>query len=571
MPSIARTLPLLAVALGASALDAQRDDARHAQRDFEAFRRARLPEAIGGRAPCEERFGRYCYWDNNGEVPPKEPGEIAARRRVLLDQLAAAAGRAPGDDWVHGQLVRYLVEERMHAEAATAARSCGGTAWWCHALLGWALHEGSDHAGAATAFDAALESMPAPMRCQWTDVSPWMDEDVGDYRRLGCGAARDSASRRFLWLSRPLWMLPGDDARAELLSRRVMSRILAQTAHAYREPWGDDIEALTLRYAWPVAWSRRRESMTAETTVGHEPAPSWDVTPSPRAARRPLEAGENDWAPKRPRPKMRYAPRYARRDGAFAPLAHQLAWFRRGDSALVALAWDLGADTNWARGDVRVGFVLTTSPARELATMVRENAPRAGVLLRRVPLEPALVSVEAWSPRRSYAARSRYAVHPPGRDARLSSLAVLRRPPPDTALSVEEVMLAALGTRDVRSGEAIHLYWETYGEPTPGDPDLVSLSMARVGVGLLGRAAQRVRLAPRARPVAMRWSDAGRPRGGHGRSLALRIPELPPGTYRIDLALGADVPGARATTSATVRVLPARGAARAAASRQARR
>ena len=107
------------------------------------------------------------------------------------------------------------------------------------------------------------------------------------------------------------------------------------------------------------------------------------------------------------------------------------------------------------------------------------------------------------------------------------------------------MLRTSLGTREVRAGDAVYLYWESYGA-TAGDSAQVSLSMARTGVGLLERAAARVRLAPRPRPVRMRWNETGA--DGAGRSLALRIPDLPAGTYRIELAVDG------AVTGTTVRV-----------------
>ncbi len=245
---------------------------------------------------------------------------------------------------------------------------------------------------------------------------------------------------------------------------------------------------------------------------------------------------------------MRYAPRYARRPKAFGPLDHQLVMFRRGESLLVAVGYDLGSDSAWSHGDTWVGVVLASSATRELARAVEDSASRVGVLIARMPREAAVASVEAWTPTGSWAARSRYGVRPLARDARVSSLAILRRPPPDSAAFTERVLLASLGTTTVHAGDAVYLYWEAYGAPTPGDTGQLSLSISRLDVGLLERLAARIKLAPSSRPVTMRWRESGGGEG-QGRSLALRIPELAPGAYRVELEVGA---GAR--TSTTIRV-----------------
>src|SRR4051812_31154964 len=103
------TLYIALLALGPTARAQSSDSldilshARHAQRDFERLRRANLQRDLdGGSHPCEERIGRFCYWYDPLPELASEPEAIGRARARLLRDLAAAAGRLPGDDWILG-------------------------------------------------------------------------------------------------------------------------------------------------------------------------------------------------------------------------------------------------------------------------------------------------------------------------------------------------------------------------------------------------------------------------------------------------------------------------------------
>ncbi|HUE95565.1 MAG TPA: hypothetical protein VMN39_02850, partial [Longimicrobiaceae bacterium] len=120
--------------------------ARSQQADFERIRRNRLPEVWrGGSGRCDERIGRFCLTHSrdrsNWEAPPEHP-EVLVRRNELIENLERTARQLPGDDWVAGQWVRYLVEAGRFEEAIVAARACRAEPSWCHALAGFAHHYG---------------------------------------------------------------------------------------------------------------------------------------------------------------------------------------------------------------------------------------------------------------------------------------------------------------------------------------------------------------------------------------------------------------------------------------------
>src|SRR5690606_17608244 len=114
--------------------------ARSSQAAFERLRRNRLPETwSSGGGHCDERIGRFCLTFGPGRAnwsPPPEDEEVVEARDTLIAGLGWVAGLVPGDTWIAGQRVRYLVEARRFDEAVAAAAECRAAAWWCAALAG---------------------------------------------------------------------------------------------------------------------------------------------------------------------------------------------------------------------------------------------------------------------------------------------------------------------------------------------------------------------------------------------------------------------------------------------------
>src|SRR5439155_1702442 len=98
--------------------------ARRAQQTFEATRRANLPvQPAFASDRCDERIGRMCYWYEGGlDTAPEEPPRIREARVRLLATLADASVALPGDEWIAGQRVRYLIEHQAFDAAVHLAR-----------------------------------------------------------------------------------------------------------------------------------------------------------------------------------------------------------------------------------------------------------------------------------------------------------------------------------------------------------------------------------------------------------------------------------------------------------------
>ena len=91
---------------------------------FERVRHMNLPVRFsgGGGYDCDARIGRFCQWNDDDPKAPKEPKPIAEARDRLIRSLDSAAARSPGDDWITGQRIRYLIEAGRDSAAVEVAR-----------------------------------------------------------------------------------------------------------------------------------------------------------------------------------------------------------------------------------------------------------------------------------------------------------------------------------------------------------------------------------------------------------------------------------------------------------------
>ena len=534
---------------------AARRRAERAQADFERARRHSAPVSSSGGGRCDVRIGRLCYWYDDAEPagPPEPERTTQARERLLarLDSLGALAG---GDPWILGQRVRYLVEHGRGGEAAATAGECAGDAWWCDALEGFAHHASGDVAAAEAAFDRALATMPEAERCRWNDLSLLLDGDVRKrYERMPC-AARAAFERRYWALSRPLWLRDGNDRRAEHLARATMSRLQREARSAMQMSWGDDVHELLVRYGWPVRWSREAPSASGlgdVRMIGHDDTPSFSFAPSERALAAPGQSGEDDWIVRDQQARSRYAPAWAR---GWSTLPHQLAMFRRGDSAAVVAAWDLASDTLFRRDSLLAAVALlraatdsTSGWSDSSAVMVtrRPGARRTDVVVASAPWEPLLVSLEAWDSTARAAARARYAHRPPEAtdDAGIAlSDLLLLAPGGAPPATLDEAATRALGRPRAGASQGVDVYWEVYGAAE--SPRDYTLTVVRAGAGWMRRTAEAIGVVTRQAPVHMRWTDPP-PRPSEGspiagmtaRALHVDLAALPPGRYVVTLTV----------------------------------
>jgi hypothetical protein len=535
----------------ASSVGAVGSQARGLQDAFERNHRLGLRFYNGGAdATCEVPLGRICYWNNNGDVPPPaERADAKLEREQLMELLGRAQAADPRDDWVSGMRVRYAIEGGFVDTALVAARACGGTEWWCQALRGLALHNANQHVASGQAFERALAAMPADQRCEWTDITMWLDPfQHASYKALGCDGRR-ARNERIFRLAQPLWMLPGNDLRNEFYARRTMSRVHALGRIPYDLQWGDDLLESQVRYGWPTAWSVQNGGVAdprPPQVIGHEPTPSYDFMPTVEAIENPLTSTPADWDPRRKKARMRYSTRYAAGYGA---LPHQLARFRRGDTTLLAGGYRLMRELEMGRAPYTAGLTVDRLDGTAARTVTRDSAGANGALL--VPLtSQAMASLEVLAPVGKRAARVRTTVQPLTGEVRLSDFLLLQRGDPSPTPSLERNAGQAYGSLDIEGGTQIGIYWEIYRPASPDAPLQVSLRTTRLGASFMQKLGASVGLSKTLTPVSIKYNDNGRPDGGAGRSLSFNFPSVPAGEYQLTLM----VSGAGITDSTTQRI-----------------
>jgi hypothetical protein len=512
-------------------------EARSAQASFESFRRAQLPRGVGRPSgPCDFRIGRYCYWrgDDDDEVPPTEPAAIRERRDVLVRLLDSASDALPGDPWLGGQRVRYLVEAEHYDDAVGYTSRCAAGASWCAALAGYALHAADRFGEADSAYRRSLALMNAAERCRWLDVSPLLDGALAErFARTDCDR-RQEVVRRIFWLAAPLYMVSGTDVLTEHLARLTWARMAEGAAAADGEPWGDDVRELVLRYGLPRWYSQVYEPFSSTlmpSIVGHDAGMPYDFLPSPHALDHLGHATDDDWDLGDPLAATGYAPSFAR---SLHNLPNQVAVFWRGDSALVVAAWDARADTTLLGRPLNAALVLVDGDSvrairRDTAAGVVGHITTVG------KLDSGLVSLELLASHDRSAARARVGL--PARPAgRVSASDLLFYAP--ASASADELALvrdSVLTSLTLPTSRGVGVYWELYGLH-PSETVHYSLTVERTGESWLRRAAQRLHLSDPAGGLRLQWEEAARPHDGIvGRGVRLDLSRLQAGRYRAEL------------------------------------
>lgn len=539
------------------------------QQGFESFRRLNIPSmglGRGGGNGCDERIGRFCYWyDEEGEAPPPEPSSIAQARLKLIAGLDSATRASPAERWLSGALVRYLVEADKPGEALKAAERCETNGWWCHALRGFAHHAAGSLAPADSAWNRALAAMDERTRCEWRDLKLVLDDGLlREYRAAEC-QARQAQEERVWWLSRPMMASSGNDARSEWYARRLYALFIEEAPTIHTQGFDPDERELMLRYGWPRAWTQTRTYIQGAGNqaliTGHEPVPAPPMNPTAATVRNPAYSDSVGWRGKGlPGVRARYSPLYARR---LLPLTHQSAIFRRGDSALVVMAYDVsrvGSLSQRARTDKLSAALVLTRGEESDAAVVRVERPEArGVITARTAWGPMLMSAEVSAPDTSTLARARYGIRAtdtPGSRVAISDL-LLFDPYFDMPRTLEDVLPHARATQVVERGAKVGIYWETYNTSPVGEGIQVAITVApeETEGNWLRRRLTSLKLVREAQPVTVGLADqSARGRAFTPRAVVVDLATLRPGRYLMQLEITAQgTPPVRAERVLTVR------------------
>ena len=527
--------------------------AHKVQGDFETSRRRLLPyEPLGGGGGCDATVGRYCYRQQFASPPNEAPQVVAARTRLLatLDSLGAMV---PGDRWILGQRVRYLMEAGRPLAADSVAIACAArsevatTASWCFALVGYTAQQMGSYPRADAAFTAALERMPASERCKWEDIALLLGRsDAGPYR-VDC-RARDTVTASFWRLVQPLYLSPVNDLRTEFLARITRMYIEEGTRTPMSDWWGSGERETLLRYGVAL-WYTQGEVPRGDVRpqiAGFRREPSFNFFPDAHVFESPDRLTVEDWEYWNLESRPTYAPMWAT---YFQPMNdHQVALFRRGDSAFIVAAFDVddGAPAGEAR---QAGAFAAMVDRGGVLTPFGTTIPHAGrsvVSTLVAPWRPLIVSLEVLNPTRGVAERARFAPKLPQSNGRLGLSDLLLYEPRDSApASLAEAVPRALHALRAPSNRQIGVFWETYGVRSEGERFDYALLVTPEDEGLLHRALAKLHVVDPDRSLRVQWREV--PSSANGvasRGMTVDLSTLRPGRYSIRLMLtsGTDVP-----------------------------
>lgn len=530
--------------------------AHNLQARFERRRRQLLPRFYTGAADRCLIVGRFCEWHpkiQDNEIPD-EGNKIRLARAELLRDLEKAGNTIPGDDWIIGQRVRYLVEGH-DSSAISVARSCKAKMWWCDALVGLALHVNGNFAGADSAFSVALDGMPPPMRCHWLNLTPLLDGDARDaYKKLTC-AQREAGDARIWWVADPLFMTPGNERRTEHYSRVLHAALEEDAANTYGDRWGGDLAELILRFGWAEKWTQdvspnNMYSGGLPSVSGHEREPGFHFFLNEPLPDSLGQIGDSLFEVYPFPLNEQYAPGYAR---SFAHLDAQVARFRRGDSTRVVAAYDVSTDTIFGRHAFTAALVAMGDETTKPSMSEVAESPARNVITVSTPWKSQLIGVELLAKDSSGAARWRSGFAEIPLDSGKISVSDLLfvDGAPSLPADLNEAIPRAHGGTRFRRDQQVGLFWELYGR-APADSTLpISLTITPIDEGFFHRALTAMRIAPKAAPLNIRWQENGAAGMLSARSVLLDLSLVPAGKYAVKLAVGSSP---KAVTSRIIEV-----------------
>ena len=531
--------------------------AHRAQGDFEWLRRRLLPQtALTGASGCDAVVGRYCFLQQVASAAPQEAPEVVAARARLLGVLDSLGALIPGDRWILGQQVRYLIEAGHPQAADSLGVACAATATvrattsWCFALVGYTAQQYGKFPRADAAFSLALDELPESDRWKFEDLALFLGRRAaGPYRRAD-GEPRDSMTAAFWRLVQPLYLTSENDLRTELLAR-VTRMYIEQDSRTTMGDWvrGDDRETL-LRYGvalWYTQGEARRGSMAPPAIAGIRRQPSFNFFPDAHVFASPEQLAPDDWEFQNVESAPTYAPMWAT---SFEPLInHQVALFRRGDSACIVAAFEV--NDGGARNEPRQAGVFAAAVDRggvlpPFGTTIEKAGPTILSMLM-APWRPMIVSLEVLDSANRTAERMRFAPKLPLAGTRLSLSDLLLYAPKDSAppKSLLEAAPLALHAMTAPSNRQIGIFWEAYGVRPEGETLDYALEVEPVDQGLIHRALVGLHVMDPDRGLSLQWRESPSIAGGiAARGVTVDLSRLKPGLYRVRLMLtfGTDLP-----------------------------
>ena len=524
--------------------------ARRAQSDFEVLRRRLLPiEDAVGSGGCDAVIGRYCYREQIGFGPPPEAPQVITGRDRLLAVLDSLGRLLPGDRWILGQRLRYLIEQGRPGAADSVAIGCAAntavpsTLGWCLALAGYTAQERGDYVRADAAFSNALAAMPEDERCKFQDLSILLDgRAAGQYKRASC-QERDTLAAAFWRLVQPLYLTRVNDLRTEFLARITRMYIERDTRTPMSARWGSDDRETLLRFGGGQYYTQlaRAPGSTHEAAIAsHRRGPAFNFVPDVRALASPTDLTLDDWVYADVASRSGYAPAWA---GSFMPLLdNQVALFRRGDSAVVVAAFNINDYVTTSHTKFQAGIFAAVVDSGIVQPPIGTKLDTVGstvVSTIRAPWRPMIVSLEVIDTSSRSAGRARFAPKLPAPGTRLSLSDLLLYTPSDSApANLNQAIPRALRALRVPNSRQVGLFWEAYGARPEGEAFDYSILVQPIGRSWLHRAFIKLHITDPDRSLSVQWTEVPTVTDDIAcRGVTVDVSRLKPGRYRVRLSL----------------------------------
>lgn len=536
-------------------------------------------------------------------IPPAEREVLRRRRDTLIRSLESARAKYPGDEWISGQLLRFVIDQRSPGRAVAAANACEGSFVWCTSLAGLA----HDEAGNAVLSELAYRSADSA-RAATLIASDTMCTDPellllfeprrrSDLQKLSC-TDRAAFYDRMWWLTDPLWSVAGNERFVAHKSRQTHASLRAVLDRDERYIWarlggGEAMRELVVRFGWPsyTYWpgGQFEEEMNK---LREDPARPRFVFPpytakeytSDRTALIPQFSAIGDPFSVNAASYNLNVPKGGNAD-LWWPQEHMMLWtklepmhegqsgmWRRDSTVFFSLAVDRALrDLDTAgRGPSTAVLIGSTNP-NDMRLFARENLESNNTLRlnARLTSAPIVLSAEIQArTRREIAQRNRFGIRPPQTlremkpDEAAMSDPVIMLIPTGTVVApnnADAAMLFMAGGTEFTKDQSLALFWESYGI-LPTDSVAFELRINRTEeIGAARRLGSALGLASDLRDsVSIRWTEpnaqanasviaAAKPIVGH--SVAIDVKSLPAGNYMVSLVMrsgrGAIVKGER--------------------------
>jgi hypothetical protein len=524
-------------------------------------------------------------------LPPASREPLRREREVLITTLANAKARYPNDEWITGQHFRFVLDQRSPTRALEAARACKGSDAFCSRLLGLALDAAGQPLEAESSYRNAVSLEINPTNadtatCIHAETLMLLRPgDRDQARRAPCSEQRVFVERLW-WLADPLWSIPGNERYTAHESRRTHATLRAVLPRDERYTWarlggGEAFRELIVRYGWPgyTYWpgnqleeeinkvrenpARPRFVFPPYTAVEYS-SDRTALIPAVDAIRDPFNTKPSHW-------DLRL--REASSIDQWWPQEHMMLWtqlhalepgqqaqWRRDSTVVFGMVVDnplFSLDTS-ARGPSTAALVASTN-GQDIRVLWKSALGKGEVLRMRgeFPSQPQVLSAEihARTPREP-AQRLRFGMHPVAslRDMKPGEVAIsepvfLQVESRDAVLpnNLEAATLFMAGTLDFARTDQLALFWESYGFAANDSVQFELRVNRNDDVNLARRLGSALGIASALRDsVSIRWTEPDARNGASvlsgvkpivGRSVALDLKALPPGSYVVSIEM----------------------------------